>query len=248
MRRREVLVTVFSICLVSACSESTGPSYMDSAIRVEPLATLRAVGLPNSEVADLPAVRITNYFSGEALAGRTVVFTLTAPGGEKTSVTRSTDSDGVARLSQWRLGSALGQYTAIAVTDGWGSVSFTVTVPGGVVAIYDLKSINGIPLPIPNEWKKEAHYVLYESGMQNNFVNRPASAFSPSQDIVGSYRRLGSDALELTMFCYYTSPHCIPRSMLATLRGNEMIVDDGDPFYGPHLEVYLLRPLEGVGP
>ncbi|HEX5577848.1 MAG TPA: twin-arginine translocation signal domain-containing protein, partial [Gemmatimonadaceae bacterium] len=121
MTRRDFLAGALALGLVAGCSEPTTPD----ATRVQVMALLRQVGKPETEVADPPAVRVFMASSGEALPGRTVVFTIEAPDGTQTMTSRITDANGVARLSGWKLGSAIGRYGVIAVTEEWGPIYFT---------------------------------------------------------------------------------------------------------------------------
>lgn len=237
MTRRDGLAGALALVLIAGCSEPTMPD----ATQVQVMTLLRQVGMRDTEVADPPAVRVFMATSGKALPGRSVMFTIEAPDGTQTTTSRVTDANGVARLSGWKLGSAIGRYGVIAVTEEWGPIYFTVIVPGDVVAIYDLKSLNETPVPITG-WVQERHLVLYESGWLNRFTNTPVDAFSASEHVLGTYNPSGPNTIELQVECWYQYPQCRPRGISATVRGSELIVDDSD-FYGPWVELYVRRGL-----
>ena len=235
MKRSVVVVAA----LFLGCSEPTQPGARGT-VEVKPLIALQAIGTPGSEVSDLPAVRITDFPGRRPLEGRTVVFTMVSPDGSKTAVTRLTDSDGIASLPSWRLGSEPGLYTATAVTDGWGPVIFTVYVPGDPVAIYDLKSINGQSIPFNDSWGREVHYVLYAGGVFNRFVHVPEESFTLLEEFFGTYTRPDAETIVLKMTCWQVfQSRCIAGGRGAAVSGDEMIIDDSD--FGPWIERYVLR-------
>lgn len=239
MMRAVFLLSTMVVGLV-ACSDSTGP-HEGSAIRVEHLVPLQGVGVRNTDFPDVPALKIIDVRSGKPVAGRSVVFTSEEPGGAGPAVTVVSDVDGVARLPRWRLGPEFGRYAMRAVTDGWGPVTFTVMVPGEVVAIYDLQAINGRSVPIDPYSFTELHYVLYESGVHNRFVNRPVTAFDHTEWTVGTYKLTGHDTIEFYMECWYVwGDWCIAGGARGKLRDNEMIFDDTGDF-GPWVETYVRR-------
>jgi hypothetical protein len=220
--------------LVAGCGESTAPYARSSGIRVEALVPLYGAGFRETEVADLPAVKVTNFSSGKAISGRPVVFTFDTDEGVKTPLTVLTGADGVARLPGWRLGRNLGRYAVTAATDGFGPITFTRIVPGDAVAIYDLQSFNGMPA-------SEAHLVLYEIGLHNHFVGNPVKGFTIAPEVLGAYTRSGPDRIDFSTQCSYAPFGCAARRMTAAVRGTELIVDESDPYFGPWLEVYALR-------
>jgi hypothetical protein len=246
MTRRDVLIRVLALGLVAGCGESTAPYARSSGIRVEPLVPLYGAGYRETEVADLPAVKITDFSSGTAIKGRAVVFTFDTDDGVKTPLTVLTGSDGIARLPSWRLGRDLGRYAVTAVTDGWGPITFTVIVPGDVVAIYDLKSFNGAAVAADKAGYGGSHLVLYEVGLYNDFVGRPAQAFTAAPESLGSYSRSGPDMIVFSTQCSFIRAPCDARGMLGVVRGAELIVAGGEWPWDSWDAVYELRSTPAV--
>ena len=245
MRRCALLMIAISLGLLAGCSDSTGPRIQPLKYKVEPLVPLKSTGVRGSDVEHLPAVRVTDASTGNPVPGKVFVLTLTTPLGTQETVSRITDSDGVARLEGWRLGVTLGRYTATAITDGLGPVIFSVMVPGEVVAVYDLKTINGQPIPLGAIWGREDHFVLYESGLYNRFLNTPAGGFTQAESIMGTYMRPDAGNIEFYSECWWSSfQHCFPGRARAPVRGAEMTIDETDEF-GPSVHVYALNGVTG---
>lgn len=68
-------------------------------------------------VTSLPAVRLTSP-AGAPVAGRPVTFTITGGGGTTGSTVVTSDSNGVATMSSWTLGSVAGPNTVTATVSG----------------------------------------------------------------------------------------------------------------------------------
>ena len=164
-------------------------------------------------------------------------FNFEAPDGSKETVTRLTDSNGIATLASWKLAHAPGRYAVRAVTRGWGPVTFTVLVPGDVVATYELRSINGASIPFDAAWGAYAHFVLYEGGLFNWFSRTPVRGFTIAPGIVGEYTRLAPDRIEFQFACV-GSLRCVPEGAWGTVTGDEMVVQSFD-FIGT--QVYVRR-------
>ena len=83
------------------------------------------VASPGTEVRELPSVKVRDQ-NGVALGGASVTFAVTAGGGSVTGATVVTNSDGVATVGSWKVGSAEGRNTLLA-TSGNLSVTFTAS-------------------------------------------------------------------------------------------------------------------------
>jgi hypothetical protein len=237
MMAKPLAVLILAGAMSNGCTEATSPNHFNTGIRVEVLVPLRAVGVQDNEVAVLPAVRVLDAVTQAPVAGKVFTFTLASSIGTTEIVSVTTGSNGVATLPRWRLGSALGRYTATGVTDGWGPIIFSVMVPGKMVAIYDLVSINGSPLPYGASWL-ERHYVLYETGLFNRFINVPATSFQYSEVLMGTYRRIGNDRIEFTMDGINHDGNTGRLSM--AVLDSQLVNDESDNFFG-WVEVYALR-------
>jgi hypothetical protein len=199
------------------------------------------VGAPDMYLHDLPAVRIFRVPDRAGVNGRQVEFTLEGPDQSGSRVEVLTGADGIAGLPAWRLGSAPGRYTATAVTDGWGPITFTVIVPGRIVAVYDLTAIDGKPLAVSNGLLTEGHYVLYDGGVYNAFYNMPVAGFTLEERVFGTYRRAEDDRIYFSM--EVNSPdrsQVFVSSGVGVLSGREMTLQRGHPMdFEP--ELFVLR-------
>lgn len=228
------------IAVAAGCSDPVTPLQPDRAIRVEAMVPLRLVGVREASAPEMPAVRVVDAATRVPVAGQVVTFTLTSPVGLMERVVDTTGSDGIARIQAWKTGPALGLYTATATTTGWGQVMFSMMVPGNIVAIYDLKSINGFPMPY-SSWRSEEHLVLYESGAMNRFTNMLDGPFTYSPGVAGTYTR-DADRISYAMDCI-PNPfgQCISERRSLTVRGMELVSESIDWYYGDWREVYALR-------
>jgi hypothetical protein len=233
---KQLAVLVIAAVVSAGCTEATSPN---PEIWVEVLSPLRVVGAQDSELAVLPSVRVLDAETDKPVAGKVFTFTLESSIGVTETVSVTTGADGVATLPRWRLGGALGRHTATGVTYGWGPIVFSVMIPGKVVAIYDLVSINDWPMPYGPAWR-ERHYLLYETGVFNRFVNVPAVPFSYSEEQFGTYTRFGADRIEFAMDCMTFAQRCFAGSFSMAVRGSDLVYDETDNF-GPWVEVYALR-------
>ncbi len=81
-------------------------------------------------VASVPSV-IVRDAAGNPAAGVSVVFAVTAGGGQLTGATQTTSAQGVATVGSWRVGAATGTNTVTATVAGVPPVSFTATGAAG---------------------------------------------------------------------------------------------------------------------
>jgi hypothetical protein len=89
-----------------------------------------------SAVQQSPGVIVRDQ-NGNPVPGVNVGFAVTAGGGTVSPGTVTTDADGIARSTQWTLGSAEGSNAAVATVSGLPTVTFTATatlIPGSIVA------------------------------------------------------------------------------------------------------------------
>jgi len=87
----------------------------------------------NTAVAIAPAVIVTDEFANP-VPGVSVDFAVTAGGGSVAGNPATTDTNGIARLGSWTLGSNEGSNTLRTTAPGAGSVTFTATGVTPVVA------------------------------------------------------------------------------------------------------------------
>lgn len=86
-----------------------------------------------TDVSDPPSV-IVRDAQGVPVPGVVVTFTVTAGGGTVTGSPATTNGNGVARVTSWRLGAAVGQNTVTATAPGLPSVTFNATGTAGAAA------------------------------------------------------------------------------------------------------------------
>lgn len=121
---------LFSLALLSlaalqlSCGDSSGPGPV--ATTLEANSSTSIVSSPSGPVADRPSV-IVRDADGDALAGVTVTFTVTAGGGTVTGGTQTTNSAGVATVGSWVLGSVPGPNTLTASSGNLTPVIFTAS-------------------------------------------------------------------------------------------------------------------------
>jgi len=104
---------------------------------------------PGAAVALAPAVLVTDLYANP-VAGAVVTFTVASGGGSATGTPATSNSQGIATLGRWTLGSAVGTNTLAATASGLSAVTFTATaivapmiasvspsplVPGGTVTV-----------------------------------------------------------------------------------------------------------------
>lgn len=243
MNSRYLVVTAISVVLSVGCAETTVPDVVET-IEAEPITPLVARGLQENPLEALPAVRLYNASTKSPAEGRLVLFVLQDPDSVRTTVAVRTDAAGVAKLPEWRLGRAAGRYTATTVIDGSPPIVFTVLVRGGVVAVFDLQSVDGEKLPVGyNLGLTEGHYILYEDGTYNRGYNKSAEALNETYSSgkytwVVSQIRFFIDPGSGDGWAYRESNYQLS---MGILNGAEMTVGYTNSIeFG--VEVYSLRP------
>lgn len=106
-----------------SCNDSSGPGLVPSSI--SPNSAITQVASPGTEVREPPSVKVRDQ-NGIGLGGASVTFAVTAGRGSVTGATVVTNSDGVATVGSWKVGSAEGRNTLVA-TSGKLSVAFTAS-------------------------------------------------------------------------------------------------------------------------
>jgi hypothetical protein len=93
-----------------------------------------------------PSVRVTDA-AGNPVAGVSVTFSVASGGGSVTGATQTTNSDGIATVGSWTLGSTPGENTLTASAAGLTPVTFTATGTTGSAATVDIHSGDGQSAP-----------------------------------------------------------------------------------------------------
>ena len=189
--RWSLISSLMSVAVVIGCRQSTapderniaGPVQTPTMVTVSPGQIIAARGEVISQFPTLPAVRLFTSPDNKPIVGAAVTFTLFDPAGGRQTAQTITDSLGIARLSVWKIGDALGKYTVTAGSAGIGLVSFTAFVRGAIVAIYDLVEIHDPSFP---DGSVEGHYVLYEDRSWDHFYHHSVESYSPT-DVAGTY-------------------------------------------------------------
>jgi hypothetical protein len=140
-------IALLAVVFAGACSEPTRPSAAEDippAARMEAITSTSLTGTVDSEVAEAPAVRITDK-AGRPVAGVRVTF-LPLPGaayrsGNQPLRTVVTNTEGVASSGGWRLGRIAGVVQTFRAFAGNLMVEFNATAAAGPVA--SLRAISG---------------------------------------------------------------------------------------------------------
>jgi len=110
---------------------ATGTAGLPVSMAAASLTTQSAPAGTN--VSDPPSV-IVRDISGTPVSGVVVTFAVTAGGGSVTGSPATTNVNGIAALTAWKLGSAIGPNTVTATAPGLPSVTFNATAAAGVPA------------------------------------------------------------------------------------------------------------------
>jgi len=111
------------VLLQTSCGgDSSGPSHVATTISAHSPTTLTAA--PGSQVSELPSVLVRDQ-DGAPMAGAQVTFTVTAGGGSVTGANATTNTDGIATVGSWTLGTSSGTNTLTATTANLPAVTFT---------------------------------------------------------------------------------------------------------------------------
>jgi hypothetical protein len=99
---------------------------------VKPVSFMQQTAVVNQAVTEPPAVRVTTT-SDRPVAGVTVTFRIVSGGGSIPTATVRTGDDGIAAVSEWRLGTTAGDNVVTATADGLpdAPVTFRATAVAG---------------------------------------------------------------------------------------------------------------------
>ena len=240
MKRRGLVTVVVALIVAGGCAEPSGPANPPTYETVE-AASLKVQVVPaGAEMPELPTVRLYRTPGKTGIEGVTVSFTLERNRADRTTVSVVTNSDGIAKLPGWMIGSEPGAYTATAVVQGMHPVIFRAVILGEVVAIYDLETLDGHRLPTYGV--KEAHYVLYEGGVFNVFFDTPQGPFTVEPDMFGTYDASVPSIVSFSIadrtgsFSWAASPQTVN----ADIDGRAMTILRGHPLDWP-VERYMRR-------
>ena len=133
-RAYRVLWVLGGVGLVAGCGKTEPPPPVIPAV-VGAVQGQNQNGLVNTAVAAAPAVSVRGS-DGRAAAGVPVTFTVLTGGGTVTGASATTNSQGVAIVGSWILGSSTGTNTMRAVVEGVDSVTFTANA---FISLFDIE-------------------------------------------------------------------------------------------------------------
>ncbi|HEX9310944.1 MAG TPA: Ig-like domain-containing protein [Gemmatimonadaceae bacterium] len=107
-----------------SCGDSSGPGRVPASIDANSSVTLTAA--PGTAVTELPSVLVRDA-AGAPLSGAAVIFAVTSGGGVVTGANATTNSDGIATVGSWTLGTAAGTNTLTATSGSLPPVTFTAS-------------------------------------------------------------------------------------------------------------------------
>lgn len=163
------------LMLLSACADTSGPSADHIAASITPASAVEMTATVGTNVATRPSVLVKDA-SGIPIAGAIVHFSITAGGGTLSSSTGTTNSQGIASVSAWRLGTVAGLNTVIASIQLLPSIRFNVAAaPGPVATILKVAGDNqitgrGTAVPVRPQVKVMDAYYNPVSAVVVNFA------------------------------------------------------------------------------
>ena len=98
-----------------------------------PQSTVTQAASAGAAVGTVPSVRAEDEH-GNAVAGVTVTFAVTAGGGSVTGASAVTNASGIATVGSWTLGATAGENTLVASAPGGVTATFTAMATAGAVA------------------------------------------------------------------------------------------------------------------
>jgi hypothetical protein len=137
IHRVAAFLSISLLTLVSACAETSAPpAYPTDPVAgsIAAASSVQMTGIVGTNVATPPSVIVKDE-SGRPLAGATVRFSITAGGGQLSNSTATTDSQGIATVAAWTLGTTVGSNTVIASLSTLPSIRFDVVTSPGAVAM-----------------------------------------------------------------------------------------------------------------
>jgi hypothetical protein len=209
LRAATVALTVLAACTEPTATtpeqETPPPVPKPSDVfTILPMSQREFIAGAGSEIQSPPSVKVYDVTAATPVAGATVSFQILTPdGATATTIPVVTSNDGIARLPEWKLGNALGRYSVVARLEtpvmSLASLDFYAYVRGGVVAIYDLISLEGEPFP--SAYASEAHYILFEDGSYNHVYNSQVDEQTTFSRVDGKYTRDSSGVIS-----FYNNP------------------------------------------
>jgi len=171
-----------------------------------------------TNVADPPKV-IVRDVSGIPVAGVVVTFGVTAGGGSVTGSPATTNANGIAALTTWKLGTAIGANTVVATAAGLPSVTFNATsaagTPANVVATAGINQVAVTGTPVSE------NPTVKVTDANGNVVVGAAVTFAVTGG-GGSATGLNAvtDALGLAVVGSWTLGAAAPNTLRATVTGS----------------------------
>ena len=131
---RAVLAVAITLSLGCSAGEGTKPAPTAAAMAAVAGTVPQSAGV-GTVVPTPPAVRVVDV-DGASVAGVTVTFSVTAGGGTVEGGTATTNTNGIAAVTKWTLGTTAGANTLTAQSGGLTPVTFTATgLPGAASAL-----------------------------------------------------------------------------------------------------------------
>ncbi len=191
---------------------------------------------PGLVVPEAPTVMAVDQ-SGKPLINVSVSFVLASGGDTVANASVTTDSLGLARSGEWRLGEIPGMNTLVASIASGASVTFTaIGQLSKVIASYDLETIGGKTLPFRYgaTWVIiGGYYVLADDSTYTfGYVVKSGAGIGFNGSTGSSYSRLNATIIEF----YYRDGGLFSTG---TINGNVMAVKYVD-YFDSFDEVYLL--------
>lgn len=171
----------------------------------------------NSNVGDPPSVVVRDA-AGIPVSGVAVTFAVTAGGGSVVGSPATTDANGIATLSSWRLGPVSGLNTVTATATGLPTVTFNATGTAGTAATVvahagnNQVALQGTPVPLaPTVRVTDANGNPVASAVVTFSVLSGGGSVSGANQL--------TDALGLASAGSWTLGATAPNTLLATVTG-----------------------------
>lgn len=211
---------------VEANGVSNNPIVFTATGLAGPPASMVAVSLTTqaapagSNVGDPPSV-IVRDAAGIPVSGLAVTFTVTAGGGSVVGSPATTDANGIATLSSWRLGPQSGLNTVTATATNLPTVTFNATGTAGTATTVvahagnNQVALQGTPVPLAPTVK-----VTDANGNPVAAAVVTFSVLSGGGSVSGANQL--TDALGLASAGSWTLGPTAPNTLLATVTGNNI--------------------------
>ena len=139
-RLLRIVTCALALVVHTSCdSDPMAPPIATSLLAASSTSLSAMAGAPISE---LPAVLVADH-NGNPMAGVSVIFSVASGGGSITGAAQTTNSDGIATVGGWTLGTALGTNILRATSASLPFVTFTATgLVGGPASLTKLAGDN----------------------------------------------------------------------------------------------------------